>query len=194
MKRKINTLNRMYISILSLILVSIFVQIVLYERFEIKYIFLALSLFGVIFFLSHIENKKVMSAFLIIMLIIRLFIIFKIKTPPISDFEILFNSAEKLLYGNNVMNSLDYFYYYPYQSGVVLYFLFLLKICNSIYIIKIANVFFSVGMIIIVYIIAREFASEKNAKVAAICYALFPFPLFYNTILSNQIPAAFFSI
>ena len=124
MKRKINTLNRMYISILSLILVSIFVQIVLYERFEIKYIFLALSLFGVIFFLSHIENKKVMSAFLIIMLIIRLFIIFKIKTPPISDFEILFNSAEKLLYGNNVMNSLDYFYYYPYQSGVVLYFCF----------------------------------------------------------------------
>ena len=89
MKRKINTLNRMYISILSLILVSIFVQIVLYERFEIKYISLALSLFGVIFFLSHIENKKVMSAFLIIMLIIRLFIIFKIKTPPISDFEIL---------------------------------------------------------------------------------------------------------
>lgn len=193
MNKKTNSLYKIYVSILGVLLISVFIQVVIYDRCKIKYIFAILGVFLMLLGMLYVvKSRNWMNVFFIVMLVIRILIILKIATPPVSDFEILFNSAENLLQGNNVMNSLNYFFYFPYQTAVVLYFTFLLKIYNSVVTIKIANCFFSVGTLIIVYFIAKEFVNEKIAKMATICYALFPFSLFYNTILSNQIPGAFF--
>ena len=58
--------------------------------------------------------------------------------------------------------------------------------CKIPLLIKIVNCLFSAGIVLFIYLIAKEFTSEKAAKIVSCCYMILPFPLLFNTVLSNQ--------
>lgn len=99
MNKKTNSLYKIYVSILGVLLISVFIQVVIYDRCKIKYIFAILGVFLMLWGMLYVvKSRNWMNVFLV-MLVIRILIILKIAMPPVSDFEILFNSAENLLQG-----------------------------------------------------------------------------------------------
>lgn len=187
-----NKLCYVYICIVFGILLFIFIQLLLSNKIKWIHFLIAITGIGGSIFFSKFRIKYFPIMLFVGMLIVRVVAVWCITTPPISDFEILFNSAEELLAGNNDMLSSWYYTAYPYQTSVVLYFATVLGIYDSIISIKVMNCLFSAGTVVVIYFIVKELVSEESARVVSLCYGFFPFPLFYNTILTNQIPSAFF--
>ncbi len=184
------------------------------KKFDLKKVFIYVSLIALLFifllqffniyalilgliliFILYICNKNIPKFALILfilMFLIRLGIILIVKTPVVSDFQIILNATLNLLKHHNIMNSEIYFWRYGYQTGQVLYQFGLLKIFNSITFLKIVNCLFSSLNCVLIYLIAKEFVSQKSAQKASILYGFLAFPMFYNTVLSNQIPGSTF--
>ena len=77
--------------------------------------------------------------------------------------------------------------------GFVLFQSALLRIWNSVNFLKLVNCLFCAGNTLLIYLIAKEFVTQKSAKIVAGIYCFFPFSVFYVTILSNQFASSFFS-
>ena len=114
-----------------------------------------------------------------------------LKTPPESDFEVLLNASRSVLEGDLSFLESLYFKLWTYQLGFVYFQSFLLSICNRIIFLKAFNCLFASLTTVLVYLIAKEFVSEKAARTASLLYCFLPFPLFYVTVLSNQFSASF---
>ncbi len=166
------------------------VVILLLQFFSIYAIFISIPLFLLIWFMGKKELKYFALGLFLIMFLLRIGVVLIFKTPVLSDFKVLFNAAQSLLKGYNVMNSDIYFYRYGYQTGPVLYMYLLLSIKNSLTFLKIINCLFSSFNCVLVYLIAKELTSKKSAQMVSLLYGLLMFPLFFNTVLSNQIPAS----
>ena len=126
---------------------------------------------------------------------IRVLVVLSIKTSPVSDFATMFEAAQQLVNGKFDLSSTTYFKYWAYQTGFVLYEVFILKIWNSIWALKIMNCVFSAGITWLIYKIARQQCkNEKAAQVVSILYAIFAFSVVHVTVLSNCHSSAFFLI
>ena len=62
----------------------------------------------------------------------------------------------------------------------------LLKIFNSVTVLKVLNAIYSSCLVLIVYYFSKRLTNERIAKVASMVYMILPFPLFLNTVLTNQ--------
>lgn len=114
-----------------------------------------------------------------------------LKTPPISDFSVLLDASRAVLEGDLSFLDSQYFELWTYQLGFVYFQSFLLSICNRIIFLKAFNCLFASLTTVLVYLIAKEFVSEKAARTVSLLYCFLPFPLFYVTILTNQFSASF---
>ena len=185
MAQRIN-LPKIYIFITLLIFIITF----LLQFFNVYAILLSLPLIILIHFISNKNIPKFPLLLFIFMLIIRIIVILIINTSVESDFKVMFDAAQSLTNKVNIMNDSTYFFRYAYQTGPVLFMTFLLEICNSLTFLKIINCIFSAINCILIYYICKKISTEKSAKLFSLLYGLLPFPLFFNTILSNQIPAS----
>lgn len=127
----------------------------------------------------------------IVAFVVRFAIAVIIKTPPSSDFEILLNASRGVLEGDLSFLDTQYFNLWTYQLGFVYFQSLLLSICNRIIFLKAFNCLFASLTTVLVYLIAKEFVSEKAARTVSLLYCFLPFPLFYVTILTNQFSASF---
>lgn len=131
------------------------------------------------------DNKFLLCLFLFSFLI-RLVTIIVIKTPVESDFKVMYDAALELISGTRNYVNNPYFIKWGYQVGHVLYQASLLKILNSIGFLKICNCLITSLIVVMVYLISAKITDKKYAKVSSALYAIFPFPMFLNAVLTNQ--------
>ena len=131
------------------------------------------------------DNKFALYLFLFSFLI-RLVTIIVIKTPVESDFKVMYDAALELVSGTRNYVNNPYFIKWGYQMGHVLYQALLLKIINSIGFLRLCNCLITSLTVVMVYLISAKITDKKYAKISSVLYAIFPFPMFLNTVLTNQ--------
>lgn len=58
MKKKTNSLYKIYVSILGVLLISVFIQVVIYDRCKIKYIFAILGVFLMLWGMLYVVKSR----------------------------------------------------------------------------------------------------------------------------------------
>ena len=109
-------------------------------------------------------------------------------TPQLeSDFYLLHYAAEQLAQGNNILNDTAYFQLWSYQSFFVALLAGAIKLFGATPVtFRLMNVFFSALTNLLVYGLARRFASERASRLAALLFLLYPGTYFLIPLLTNQ--------
>ena len=117
---------------------------------------------------------------------VRLIYVLCVDTPIISDFKVMYDASLELLNGTSNYKSSSYFLLWGYQMGHVFYQYLLLSIFNSVTFLEIINCFITSLTVVFIYLIAKMYSSSLSSKLISIFYLFFPFPLFMNSVFSNQ--------
>ena len=144
-----------------------------------------------LFALSKFEVKRFSVFLFSLALILRIIVVFAVPTPPQSDFAVLFDASQQMIAGDRSYLETSYFQLWAYQLGFAYFQSIFLRIWNSVLILKLLNCLLGAATTVLVYLIAREFASKKASQAAGLIYCCLPFTLCYVTILSNQFIASF---
>lgn len=150
-------------------------------------IILSVLAFIIVAFISlKINVKKFPIILFITSLVIRLVMILLFNFPQVSDFETLLNASNSFAKGDFSFQNDAYFSMWGYQTGFVIYQGIILKLFNSVFVLKLLNAIFSSGLCVIIYLFGKKQVSEKSAKMASLLYMIFPFSLYLNTVLANH--------
>lgn len=126
--------------------------------------------------------------------VLRVFYVFAVPTQPSSDFALLYSSAQSTVNGDlswaNVTEG--YFSWWHYQIPFVLYEALVLKLVNSMAVLKLLNVVWSVGMVYFVYRIVKGFSTTPCALAVALLTAVYPGFIVQVSVLTNQHISLFF--
>lgn len=140
-------------------------------------------------------KKTPVSSFPVVLfllaLVSRVFVVSVLKTPPESDFEMMYQASLGICKGDFSFLETDYFRLWPYQTGFVYFQSILLRIWNNILILKLFNCLMAAGTVVLVYLIALEFCDKNAASLASLLYCFLPYPLFFVSVLSNQFASSF---
>ncbi|AOR25141.1 glycosyltransferase family 39 protein [Clostridium taeniosporum] len=142
-----------------------------------------------------LNNKNLIIFVLLISFIIRILWISLIKTIPVSDFAIMYNSGKDVFGGIfSCFHGFNYFARFTHDTIPVLYYsLFFNFNNNPIFLIKLFNVFFSTASVFIMYCIVKELFGYKSAIVSSILFSLFPPFIMYNSqTLSENMAIPFY--
>lgn len=151
---------------------------------------LVTSVFILVFLVSYrlnISPAVFAMAILILAFACKGILIFLTDTKPVSDFDVFYQNALKLLKGDKAFGDNLYFKTWAYQTGPVIYYAAIMKIFGTGLIpLKLVNCFFMAGTNLLIYLIARKVSNELAARTVAILYLLYPAPYFLTTVLTNQ--------
>lgn len=125
-------------------------------------------------------------------LLLRIGILLVLHPPIISDFELLLWAARSVLAGEHSYLNTEYFSLWGYQSGFVAWEAFWIMLWDNPFILKLVNAVLGAGTACLLYRLARMWAGERPAQLAALLLTASPFCSTLHTVLSNQIPSAFF--
>ena len=151
-----------------------------------KYIY-TIIIFGIIIFVSFkIKVPKFSLVLFILSMLSKLLAIMLIKPPIESDFLVMYQASKLLRVGDLSYTDLDYFIKWGYQVGHVFYQAMLLKICNSIFFLKIVNCLALSGTTVLIYLIVKDLLNEKVAKASSLAYMFYLHPVLLTTVLTNQ--------
>ncbi len=130
---------------------------------------------------------KYFIIFLFIFALILRIASFKIlNIQPYSDYETILEAAQKLLIGENILNTCDYFKIWPYQTGIVLYQTAILAVFKSVNAIHYLNCIYASISCCFIYLIAKELFSNRAAKIVSLLYTITMFTVTFTSIMSNQ--------
>lgn len=150
-------------------------------------------LFVIIWFGYKFEIPKFGLFVFVVSFILRVAVVILFDTPIISDYSVMFNTAKEIASGNlNIAASSEYMLRWGYQMGYTLFMSLLLLIINNVLFIKIINCIFTSLIVLLIYLITKEITDKKVARIVSLIYMVFPFPLLFNTVLSNQHISSFF--
>lgn len=153
-------------------------------------IFLAYSLICfLISFKLDIKGKYFGLILFALAFTFRVACILYIKTPPQSDFKVLYNAAHSYAAGDYSFNKLNYFFDWAYQTSFVIYQGIVIKIFgtgHALVALKLLNAIYSSASCLLIYLVARNFVSDKTARFSSLLCAGLIFPLTFATVLSNQ--------
>lgn len=122
----------------------------------------------------------------IISFLVRILFIIVVDFPQLHDFETLLMASKMFSHGDYSFNQWWHFYTWGYQTGFVIYQGFLLKLFNSVFLLKLLNVLYSSFLVLFIYKISIRISDEKSARFVSLLYMVFPFYIFMNTILANH--------
>ncbi|OPZ89853.1 MAG: hypothetical protein BWY74_02551 [Firmicutes bacterium ADurb.Bin419] len=145
--------------------------------------------------LYRIARKRVFLFGLIVFtLFLRIIWILIAYTEPVSDFMLLNKAANLILEGKlSELKEIQYFNVWVYQLGYSVFCSFLYFIFgNNIFVIKLFNVIFSTGTVVIIYFIAARLFNDKAARISGLLYAVYIQSIIFNSMLTNQVISAFF--
>lgn len=110
-----------------------------------------------------------------------------IPTQPASDFIQLYDAAQQLAQGHNIMGESGYFQHWPYQSGFVAWMAFWIRWLGAgVSFFQLTNALCAALSNCLIYALARRFSSETGARGAALLYLLYPGGYFLLSVLTNQ--------
>lgn len=162
-------------------------MLILPFNFISKYLLISILLFGVIIYFSRKINISKFPFFLFLFsFLIRLAVVFIIKTPPESDFLVLYNASKNVLSNNYSFLNDTYFSLWTYQVGFVYVQSLFLMICDSLVFLKVINCVISSALTVLIYLISLEFVNNESSKASSILYVILPFAFSYVTVLTNQ--------
>ena len=147
-----------------------------------------LILAGIIsIFISTRKIKHFGLILFAVSLIIRLIFIMVANFEQVYDFKTLLEASEMFAKGDYSFNTWYHFHTWGYQTAFVIYQGVLLKLFNSIFILKLLNVIYSSLIVVIVYKLGLKISkNEKSSRIVSMLYMIFPFYLFLNSVLLNS--------
>ena len=150
-------------------------------------IVLMIPLLMLLYWLSKNLKIKNFTIFIFILaFIIRIISIIYLKVDIVDDFKTMLSASRDLINGNiSFINSL-YFKYFPYQLGHVLYQALFLKIIDSVLFLKIINSIITSFIIVFIYLISKNIVKENIARMITMLYLLYFYPIYLNSVLTNQ--------
>ncbi len=152
----------------SVVLSLLYVGIVLLVAYKIK-----VPKFGLVLFIG---------AFLLRLVVILIF-----DTPIVADPEIAYQMANNIVSGNfDAIAHHPYIQKWGFRMGYAIFMSLPLFICKGTILIKLINCLFTSLIVLLIYLISKELTNEKTARIISIAYMAFPFPLIFNTVLSDQ--------
>ena len=172
--------------LLNIIMLILFLIIVIFTKSKLT-IFLGLP---ILFLLIKLVDKNKIKNYLIFIfslsLIIRVITIILLKVPVLDDYKTMLDAA--LSINNNDLSFLNDFYFktFSYQLGFTIYESILLKIINSITFLQVINSFITSLIVVMIYLLGKTISNEKSARVVSLLYLLYPYPLYLNSVLTNQ--------
>ena len=172
------------------LLFILFLVLIFFMKQKLSIIIGLLVLVGLYVFYKK-ENIKNYTLFIFILsFIIRLISIFVLNVEICDDFKTMYEASLSIINGSfDFMNGF-YFRTYPFQLGLTLYQVLLLKIYNNVIILKIFNSIYTSLCVVFIYLISKKLFKEKIAKVVSLSYLFYLYPIYLNSVLTNQhIPA-----
>lgn len=140
------------------------------------------------------SKKAALAAILAVAAAVRVWYVFTVPSEPVSDFALLYSSAEAAANGDfswaNVTEG--YFAWWRYQIPFVLYEAAVIKLTHSVAALKLLNVVWGVGTVYLVFRLTRAFAGDYSALGAALFAAVCPAFVMYSSVLTNQHISLFF--
>ena len=119
--------------------------------------------------------------------VIRGLFVLLVPAEPVSDFQIMYDAACELARGNNIMNDNWYFQWWSYQSAFVAWMALWIRLFGAgVFFFQMTNCLFGAGCAVLVYALAKRFASPQGARTAGILYLLYPGSVFLAPVLTNQ--------
>lgn len=182
MKKEKNVLSRMFMY-LTILVFGIISLLFLVKN---NIIMSVLAFIIVIYISLKVDLKKFPIILFITSLVIRVLMILLFNFPQVSDFETLLNASNSFTKGDFSFQNHPYFSMWGYQTGFVIYQGIILKLFNSVFILKLLNAIFSSGLCVLIYLFGKKMVSERSAKMASLLYMIFPFSLYLNTVLANH--------
>ena len=179
-----------FIRICEYILFFLFAILLLFFTNKISTLII-IPLFIALLFIVHKMKIKNYGIFIFILaLIIRLISVFYLKVNIVDDFKTMYEASRDLIVHNFDFLKSSYFEIFSYQLGHVLYQGALLKIINSVLFLKIVNSLVTSFVVLFIYLISKKLFSEKTARCVSLLYLFFLYPIYLNSVLTNQhIPA-----
>lgn len=189
MEKKVSFLNNLFMYF------TIFIFFVISLLFLTKNnIILFLIAFSIVILISlKLKTKRFPLILFIVSFLIRIIAILILDFPQVSDAKTLLEASYSFANNDFSFQALPYFKMWGYQTGFVVYEGLILKIFNSVFVLKLLNAVFSSSLVLLIYYFGKKLVSEKSAKVASILYMIFPYSIYMNTIMINHHIAAFFT-
>ena len=172
--------------LLNIIMFILFLIIVIFTKSKLT-IFLALPILLLLMKLvDKIKIKNYLIFIFSLSLIIRIITIILLKVPVLDDYKTMLDAA--LSINNNDLSFLNEFYFktFSYQLGFTIYESILLKIINSITFLQVINSLITSLIVVMIYLLGKTISNEKSARVVSLLYLLYPYPLYLNSVLTNQ--------
>lgn len=122
---------------------------------------------------------------------LRLIWVFSIPTPISSDFAEMYEAAKLAVRGDYSFSGNPYFSTWVYQIGFTMYEGLIMKLFGEqSFALKLLNVLYSTGTVMLVYGIARKY-KESAGRMAGILYAVYPPTIMMCSVLTNEHIATF---
>ncbi len=177
------------------LLFLLFLGIIIFTKDKLATLFIIPLILLIYLFTKKVKIKRYELFIFILALTIRLFTILVLNVEIADDFKTMYEASLSFIKGNLTFMNNTYFKTYSYQLGHVLYQAGLLKIVNNVIILKIANSLITSFIVLFIYLISKKIFNEKYAKIISLSYIFYFYPLYLNSILTNQhLPALFILI
>ena len=146
---------------------------------------LSLFLLGLFYLGSYILLEKILTRnekiFMVVLLggSILIYTVWNIiaNSQPVSDYEVLINGAKQFIQGNFAKLSFakdNYFYFYNFQTGYVIYLAFLMKMLGTSLIgLKVGEILLQALSNLLIYLIASVAAIAPSLVAVTSCLKLF---------------------
>lgn len=138
----------------------------------------------------NISKNKMLYCIVISGFILRLVWAIITKSTPVSDFKTVYDSATNLLSGDNSsFVGLGYFARFPHMTTYVLLFSLIIKFfgANALFVMKIINVTFSTGAIVLVYLICNKiFKDYKKVLLGTFFISILPSAVLYVPVYCSE--------
>lgn len=142
---------------------------------------------GLCLFISKDDRFKHFGIILfLVSFFVRLVFIIVFDFPQVYDFATLLDASLMFSHGDYSFSSWWHFSTWGYQTGFVIYQGILLKLFNSVFLLKLLNVLYSSFLVLFIYKIGKRVSDERSSRIVSLLYMVFPFYVFLDTVLVNS--------
>lgn len=147
------------------------------------------------------QKQYCISRYYFILLILSVTLLTRIiwnilfNTMPISDYDVLYQGAVKMLHHqfNEAYDVTNYFYRFGFQIPYSFYLSLVMKIFGiQLEYQKLLNIIYTCITIVLIFFMTNKLYGEAAARVAAFTYSIFIYNIIASSVLSNQHIATMF--
>jgi 4-amino-4-deoxy-L-arabinose transferase-like glycosyltransferase len=134
-----------------------------------------------------ITNRSFLILLAATAFLLRLGWILWIQTPVESDFAMMYSSAVQAVKGDFSFSQNGYFSAWVYQLGFTMYEALIIRLFGeNLFVLKLFNVLFCTGAVILVYKAAAHMFNELCGRIAGVLYAIYPPTILMCSVLTNE--------